>query len=161
LKYGGQVLFRSVRGAHVLRRTYANWRVDDPPLNLAASIGHGPTDLAHFGLEVDSPADLQPIDRAAWPIPVISRRAMGSIRQKAARSKGAHAMKCMHVRVGVVAGVWAAHLMFELPIWQASATVRTGPGQWFAETVATFGLLLTVLGCLARAPTGTSPGSAR
>jgi hypothetical protein len=39
--------------------TYANCRVDDPPLNLAASIGHGPADLAHFGLEVDSPADLQ------------------------------------------------------------------------------------------------------
>jgi glycerol uptake facilitator-like aquaporin len=54
--------------------------------------------------------------------------------------------------LGAVVGVWAAHLMFELPIWQASATVRTGPGQWFAETVATFGLLLTVLGCVARAP---------
>ena len=60
-------------------------------------------------------------------------------------------MKRMHVRGGVVAGVWAAHPMFELPIWQASATVRTGPGQWFAETIATFGLLLTVLGCVARA----------
>ena len=42
--------------------------------------------------------------------------------------------------------------MFELPLWQLSATVRTGPGQWFAEGVATFGLLLTILGCVARAP---------
>lgn len=32
------------------------------------------------------------------------------------------------------------------------ATVRTGPGQWFAEGVATFGLLLTIFGCLARTP---------
>jgi glycerol uptake facilitator-like aquaporin len=48
--------------------------------------------------------------------------------------------------IGGIAGVWAAHLMFELPLWQVSVTVRTGPGQWFAEAVATFGLLLTVLG---------------
>jgi glycerol uptake facilitator-like aquaporin len=54
--------------------------------------------------------------------------------------------------LGAVVGVWAAHLMFELPIWQASATVRSGPGQWLAEAVATFGLLLTVLGCVARTP---------
>jgi glycerol uptake facilitator-like aquaporin len=30
--------------------------------------------------------------------------------------------------------------------------VRTGPGQWFAEFVATFGLLLTIFGCAARTP---------
>jgi glycerol uptake facilitator-like aquaporin len=52
---------------------------------------------------------------------------------------------------GGIAGVWAAHLMFELPLWQISATVRTGAGQWIAEAVATFGLLLTILGCSARA----------
>jgi len=54
--------------------------------------------------------------------------------------------------VGAVLGVWAAHLMFELPLWQLSNTVRTGPGQWLAEAVATFGLLLTILGCAARTP---------
>lgn len=53
---------------------------------------------------------------------------------------------------GSVAGVWAAHLMFELPLWQVSSTMRTGFGQWFAEAVATFGLLLTILGCGARTP---------
>jgi glycerol uptake facilitator-like aquaporin len=52
---------------------------------------------------------------------------------------------------GAVLGVWAAHVMFELPVWQFSATLRTGPGQWFAEGVATFGLLLTIFGCLAGA----------
>jgi len=36
--------------------------------------------------------------------------------------------------------------MFELPLWQASAHIRTGPAQWLAEAVATFGLLLVVLG---------------
>jgi len=54
--------------------------------------------------------------------------------------------------VGGMIGVWAAHLMFELPLWQISANARTGAGQWFAEFVATLGLLLTILGCVARTP---------
>jgi glycerol uptake facilitator-like aquaporin len=54
--------------------------------------------------------------------------------------------------LGGVAGVWVAHLMFELPVWQLSAAVRTGPGQWLAEAVATFGLILTIFGCIARTP---------
>jgi glycerol uptake facilitator-like aquaporin len=54
--------------------------------------------------------------------------------------------------IGGIAGVWAAHLMFELPLLQFSLTPRTGAGQWFAESVATFGLLLTILGCAARTP---------
>jgi len=53
---------------------------------------------------------------------------------------------------GAMIGVWTAHLMFELPLWQLSATIRTGSGQWLAEGVATFGLLLTILGCVARTP---------
>lgn len=54
--------------------------------------------------------------------------------------------------LGAVLGVWAAHVMFELPVWQLSTTVRAGTGQWFAEAVATFGLVLTIFGCLARTP---------
>jgi glycerol uptake facilitator-like aquaporin len=54
--------------------------------------------------------------------------------------------------LGSIAGVWVAHLMFELPVWQFSITVRTGAGQWLAEAVATFGLLLTVFGCVWRRP---------
>lgn len=54
--------------------------------------------------------------------------------------------------VGGILGVLAAHAMFGLPLWQVSMTVRTGPGQWFAEAVATFGLLLTIFGCSARTP---------
>lgn len=47
--------------------------------------------------------------------------------------------------VGGVVGVWAAHLMFELPLLQASETARAGAAQWFAEIVATFGLVFTIL----------------
>ena len=54
--------------------------------------------------------------------------------------------------LGGVVGVWIAHLMFELPVWQFSITARTGAGQWLAEAVATFGLLLTIFGCVARRP---------
>jgi glycerol uptake facilitator-like aquaporin len=54
--------------------------------------------------------------------------------------------------VAAIAGAWVAHLMFDLPVWQVSSTVRWGAGQWLAEAVATFGLLLTIFGCLARAP---------
>ncbi len=42
--------------------------------------------------------------------------------------------------------------MFDLEPLQLSHTVRTGPGQWLSEGVATFGLLLTIFGCLASAP---------
>jgi hypothetical protein len=44
-------------------RSYANWRVDQPPLNLTASVTHRPTGLAHFGLEVESPPELATIDQ--------------------------------------------------------------------------------------------------
>jgi len=53
---------------------------------------------------------------------------------------------------GGVVGVWVAHLMIDLSPLQLSQTVRTGPGQWLSEAVATFGLLLTIFGGLASAP---------
>jgi glycerol uptake facilitator-like aquaporin len=50
---------------------------------------------------------------------------------------------------GALVGAWAAHAMFELPLWQVSMTARSGWGQWLAEFIATFGLVLTILGCRA------------
>ena len=47
--------------------------------------------------------------------------------------------------VGGIFGVWAAHLMFDLEILQFSQKARTGNAQWFAEGVATFGLVMTIL----------------
>lgn len=52
---------------------------------------------------------------------------------------------------GAVIGVWAAHGMFDLAIIQTSSTIRTGQAQWLAEAIATFGLLLTIFGCIATA----------
>ncbi len=45
---------------------------------------------------------------------------------------------------GAVAGVWLAHLMFDLPILQASEHARSGIGQWTGEFVATFGLMAVI-----------------
>lgn len=46
---------------------------------------------------------------------------------------------------GGICGALLAHAMFELPIWQASTTARTGAAQWLAEAVAAFGLVFTIL----------------
>ena len=48
--------------------------------------------------------------------------------------------------IGGIAGVWIAHAMFDLPVLQFSTHARTGLGQWLGEFVATFGLLLTIIG---------------
>ncbi|MCH9694346.1 MAG: aquaporin family protein [Gammaproteobacteria bacterium] len=50
--------------------------------------------------------------------------------------------------IGAVLGVWAAHIMFDIDVVQTSSNPRTGFAQWFAEGVATFGLVMTILGTL-------------
>ena len=54
---------------------------------------------------------------------------------------------------GAVVGVWLAHLMFALPVFELGTKIRAGGGQWLGEAVATLGLLATIWGCRAhRAP---------
>lgn len=48
--------------------------------------------------------------------------------------------------LGCCVGALLAHVMFELPVWQHSMHVRSGFAQWLSEAVASFGLLLVVLG---------------
>lgn len=50
--------------------------------------------------------------------------------------------------IGAILGVWAAHAMFEEPIWQVSTHLRDGPAQAFSEAVATFGLVAAILGAV-------------
>ncbi len=52
--------------------------------------------------------------------------------------------------VGAALGAWVAHAMFDLQILQWSTKVRTGPSQWFAELVATGGLIFVIF----RSPEG-------
>jgi glycerol uptake facilitator-like aquaporin len=51
-----------------------------------------------------------------------------------------------------VLGAWAAHVMFDLPVLQLSDKARHGPGQWLGEGIATFGLILTILGTARHRP---------
>lgn len=65
----------------------------------------------------------------------------------------AHAIPYAIVQcTGAILGVWLTHAMFGLPVLQASAHLRDGPPQGLAELVATFGLLLTILGGLRATP---------
>lgn len=60
-----------------------------------------------------------------------------------------------YIAVQIVCGIlgaWAAHLMFDLPILQFSQKARTGIGQWTGEFIATFGLILTILGTVRHRP---------
>jgi glycerol uptake facilitator-like aquaporin len=57
------------------------------------------------------------------------------------------------VQIGFgILGAWTAHLMFDLPILQASLKARNGIGQWAGEAIATFGLILTILGTARHRP---------
>ncbi len=58
--------------------------------------------------------------------------------------------------LGGIGGVAVADLMFDLPAWSFSTHERSGPSQWLAEFVATFGLLATVLG-VSRRNAGATP----
>ena len=55
--------------------------------------------------------------------------------------------------LGALLGAWLAHAMFDMSLLQVSPKLRGGTGQWIAEGVATFGLLLVIL----RAPAGRAP----
>lgn len=57
--------------------------------------------------------------------------------------------------IGGLAGVAAAHAMFETPLFFASTQVRTGAAQWWSEFVATFGLLAVIISCSRSRPTST------
>ncbi len=53
---------------------------------------------------------------------------------------------------GGIAGVFAAHFMFDMDIIETSTKIRTGPGQWMGEFVATFGLVGTIMACIKARP---------
>ena len=54
--------------------------------------------------------------------------------------------------LGGLAGTFIAHAMFDQQLVQFASKIRTGPSQWLAEAVATFGLILTIFGGLRHQP---------
>jgi glycerol uptake facilitator-like aquaporin len=83
----------------------------------------GPVSGAHFNPAVSAIEALR--GRLTWP------------------DAGAYAMTQV---IGCCAGTLVAHFMFGLTLWLVSTHTRTGPGQWLGEGIATFGLILVVLG---------------
>ncbi|MBN8809121.1 MAG: aquaporin family protein [Sphingomonas sp.] len=61
---------------------------------------------------------------------------------------------------GGVVGVWLAHAMFDVPMLELSTKMRGGAGQLIGEAVATFGLLLTILGTTQARPAAVPAGVA-
>ncbi|MEM7003539.1 MAG: MIP/aquaporin family protein [Pseudomonadota bacterium] len=53
---------------------------------------------------------------------------------------------------GGISGVWVAHLMFDMDIFQTSQTARNGAAQGLSEVVATFGLVLVIFGGIRSKP---------
>jgi glycerol uptake facilitator-like aquaporin len=49
--------------------------------------------------------------------------------------------------LGAMLGAWLAHVMFDMSILQFSTKLRSGTGQWIAEAVASFGLMLVIVVC--------------
>lgn len=70
-----------------------------------------------------------------------------------ARTAGAYILAQI---AGAILGTFLAHMMFELPVFQASTMVRSGPSQWLSELVATFGLVFIVIASLRTVPEGVS-----
>ena len=57
------------------------------------------------------------------------------------------------VQIGFgILGAWAAHVMFDLPVLQMAVKARTGIGQWTGEAIASFGLILTIIGTARHRP---------
>ena len=57
--------------------------------------------------------------------------------------------------LGAFAGVAAAHVMFDAPVFFASEHIRTGASQWWSEFIATFGLIAVIIGCSRSRPSVT------
>ena len=70
-----------------------------------------------------------------------------------ARCRGAKSLPYIAAQcIGGIAGTGLAHLMFDLAPLMIGTTARSGPSQWLAEAVATFTLVLTILGGIRYAP---------
>jgi glycerol uptake facilitator-like aquaporin len=121
---------------------------------MAANLSHGNDALALLGNTVATGAILFVLITIFGPIsgahmnPAVSLVAAA---RRELRWADAAAYILMQLAFGIL-GAWAAHLMFDLPTLQLSVKARTGLGQWAGEAIATFGLILTILGTVRHRP---------
>lgn len=123
---GSGVMAERLAGSNVALALLANTLATVGGLYVLIEV-FGPVSGAHFNPAVSAVMAARRELPAAWLLPFIAAQLLGAW-----------------------LGAVLVHAMFDLPLLQWSAKLRTGPGQWIAEAVATFGLVLVIL----RAPAG-------
>jgi len=128
---GTALLLATVTGSGVMGTTLAP---GNPGLALLANA------LATAGMLYVSIVTLGPLSGAHFnPVVTLVARLRGALRTH-------EALAYIAVQIlSACAGVWLAHAMFGLPAIQPGTHARTGAAQWLSESVATFGLLFTIL----------------
>ena len=121
---------------------------------MAAKLAGGNTAIALLGNTIPTGAILAVLISALGPIsgahfnPLVS---LASLVNRSMKPGEVAAYIAVQV-VGALLGVIIAHAMFDLPPLQASTTMRSGGAQWFAEVVASFGLLTVIFLSVRNAP---------
>lgn len=121
---------------------------------MAAKLAGGNTAIALLGNTIPTGAILVVLISTLGPIsgahfnPLVTLAAFIN-RSMTARESAAYIAVQV---VGAVSGVTIAHAMFDLPLLQASTTLRSGGPQWLAEVVASFGLLTVIFLSVRNAP---------
>ena len=129
---------------------------------MATNLSQGNDALALLGNTLATGAILFVLITMLGPI---SGAHMNSAVSLVAASRGelswrdAAAYIAVQLALGVL-GAWAAHLMFDLPVLQLSVKARHGIGQIVGEGIATFGLILTILGTVHHRPQWVAPAVA-
>lgn len=131
---GSFFLFTCVIGSGIMAETLAGGNV------AIALLGNT---IATGAILVVLIAMLGPVSGAHFnPAVTLAFRIRGEI-----GTREAAAFVVVQIIAGII-GVWAAHAMFDQPVMQYSLKPRTGTGQWLGEFIATFGLVLTILGTI-------------
>lgn len=113
---------------------------------MGESLSGGNAAVALLGNSIATGAGLYVLITLLGPLsgahfnPVVS--VMARVRQEISKQQlGAYLLAQFS---GALCGVWATHVMFGQAVLQTSTKVRTGPGQWFSEFVATLVLLSVI-----------------
>ena len=121
---------------------------------MAAKLAGGNMAIALLGNTIPTGAILVVLISILGPIsgahfnPLVTLAALVNRSMKAKEAAGYIAAQF----IGALLGVIIAHAMFDLPLLQASTTLRSGGPQWFAEVVASFGLLTVIFLSVRNAP---------
>jgi glycerol uptake facilitator-like aquaporin len=121
---------------------------------MAAKLAGGNTAIALLGNTIPTGAILVVLISTLGPIsgahfnPLVS---LASLINRSMKPGEVAAYIAVQV-IGAILGVFIAHAMFDLPLLQASTTMRSGGPQWLAEVVASFGLLTVIFLSVRNAP---------